>query len=37
MQFPVSHPDDGLVDISIQEMVRFIRTELSVYFFTRVS
>jgi len=32
MQFPVSHPDDGLVDISIQEMVRFIRTDLSVCF-----
>lgn len=21
MQFPVSHPDDGLIDISIQEVV----------------
>lgn len=24
MQFPVSHPDDGLIDISIQEIVRFL-------------
>ena len=23
MQFPVSHPDDGFIDISIQEIVRF--------------
>lgn len=30
MQFPVSHPDDGLIDISIQEIVRFIRTKSSV-------
>jgi hypothetical protein len=29
MQFPVSHPDDGLIDISIQEIVRCIRTKSS--------
>lgn len=29
MQFPVSHPDDGLIDISIQEVVRLVPTTLS--------
>lgn len=29
MQFPVSHPDDGLIDISIQEIVCLLRAKLS--------
>lgn len=37
MQFPVSHPDDGLIDISIQEIVRPLPHEgVCRRFFTRV-
>lgn len=37
MQFPVSHPDDGLIDISIQEVVCLIPTALFIILLIWVS
>lgn len=34
MQFPVSHPDDGLIDMSIQEVVRIILRNRFFWFLT---